>query len=86
MRIVTVTNQGQITLLQGELEAVGAAPGDEFIISIENCIIVLTPKPADNILLILQAEASKTATSPCLQCATKPFPLISSRCILLPTL
>ncbi len=45
MRIVTVTNQGQITLLQGELEAVGAVPGDEFIVAAENGVIVLTPKP-----------------------------------------
>ena len=44
MRIVTVTNERQITLLQGELEAVGVVPGDEFIVAVENGVIVLTPK------------------------------------------
>jgi hypothetical protein len=45
VRIATVTSQRQITLLQDELEAVGVVPGDEFIVSVEKGIIVLTPKP-----------------------------------------
>ncbi len=47
VRIATVTSQRQITLLQGELEAVGVVPGDEFIVAVENGVIVLTPKPAN---------------------------------------
>jgi hypothetical protein len=47
MRTATVTSQRQITLLQDELEAVGVVPGDEFIVAVENGVIVLTPKPAD---------------------------------------
>ena len=45
MRTATINNSRQITLLQDELEAVGIVPGDEFIVSVEMGIIVLTPKP-----------------------------------------
>ncbi len=45
MRTATINSSRQITLLQDELEAVGVVPGDEFIVSVEKGIIVLTPKP-----------------------------------------
>ena len=34
-------------MLQSELEVVGVAPGDEFIVAVENGVIVLTPKPVN---------------------------------------
>jgi hypothetical protein len=45
MRIAMINDSRQITLTQEELEAVGVMPGDEFIIAVENGVIVLSPKP-----------------------------------------
>jgi len=47
MRTATINGSRQITLLQSELEVVGVAPGDEFIVAVENGVIVLTPKPVN---------------------------------------
>ena len=45
MRLVTITKNYQITLTKEELEAVGLTAGNEFIVSVEKGVIVLTPKP-----------------------------------------
>ncbi len=45
MRLATITKDLQIAFTTEELEAVGVTAGDEFIVSVEKGVIVLTPTP-----------------------------------------
>ena len=47
MRTVIINGRRQISFTKEELEVVGVTPGDEFIVTVEKDVIVLTPVPSE---------------------------------------
>lgn len=45
MRTATINGRRQVTFSEDELKAIGVSPGYEFIVTVENDAIVLTPLP-----------------------------------------